>query len=55
VIDWITAVALAVAAGYIVGQHVRIRRLEQTVGDIATGKVKVHVDGDDIHVRKLGE
>ena len=48
-------VALVAALVFIVYQHVVIRRLEQTVGDIATGKVEVKVDGHDIYIKKLGE
>jgi hypothetical protein len=54
--DFIFAgVALAAALVFIVYQHVLIRKLIGTIGDIATGKVELTVEGNDIFIKKLGE
>ena len=54
--DFIFAgVALAAALVFIVYQHVLIRKLIGTIGDIATGKVELTVEGNDIFIKKKGE
>lgn len=49
---YVAGLAIVLALAFIAWQQVLIRRLNQTVGDIATGKVEVAVDGDTIYIRR---
>jgi hypothetical protein len=49
--EWLILIFCA-AIGLIAWQHVLIHRLQDTVGGIATGKLEVRVDGNNIYITR---